>query len=50
MEKKKYARPAVRKVRLNVKASVLGYCQMSPDAGPDFACQMGSTCPTPPPP
>ena len=51
MEKKKsYEAPKVKRVRLDVKSSVMGVCQQSPDFIVAPSCELpGSNCPDAPP-
>jgi len=45
-KRKKYERPTVKRVRLDIKASVLGYCQQTPDWIIAPSCLVpGSVCP-----
>jgi len=47
MERKRYERPEVKRVRLDIKASVLGLCQQTPDYISKPGCQPPTTsCPT----
>jgi hypothetical protein len=48
MEKKKpYEAPTVKRVRLDIKSSVMGYCQQTPDWIITPTCTVpGSACPT----
>ena len=51
MEKKKvYEAPKVKRVRLDIKSAVLGYCQMSTGMSPGEFCQdvMINVCSTNP--
>lgn len=52
MEKKKaYEPPAVRRVRLDIKESVLGFCQQTPDWIFAPTClDPGTVCPSQPTP
>jgi hypothetical protein len=49
MEKKKiYKAPEVKRVRLDVKSSVMGLCQQSPDWAIAPTCDILGACPTSP--
>lgn len=48
-EKKKYQAPLVKRIRLDIKSSVMGYCQQTPDWIISPTCKDTPTvCPTPP--
>ncbi|HNS52371.1 MAG TPA: hypothetical protein PKO09_14455 [Anaerolineae bacterium] len=50
-QKKHYVKPSIRRVRLDVKAAVLGFCNTSVDVVPmalGFTCRQNN-CPTPRP-
>jgi hypothetical protein len=47
--KREYKAPSVRRVRLDIRQSVLGFCQQTPDWIINPICDLpGSGCPTPP--
>lgn len=49
MEKKRYERPEVKRVRLDIKTSVLGFCQQTPDYIISPTCEApGTACPSSP--
>jgi len=48
-EKKKYLAPIVKRIRLDIKTSVMGYCQQTPDWIISPTCAIpGSLCPSQP--
>lgn len=49
-KKKTYEAPQVKRVSLDIKSSIMGNCQMSPDNIIGPSCNIpGSVCPTYPP-
>lgn len=46
-EKKEYQAPSVKRIRLDIKSSVMGNCQQTPDWVISPTClDPGSVCPT----